>query len=135
MTKYGDSRESGTVIITVRGELDILAVKGLRTMLFTPTALAGSRLVVDLTDTSFLDSSGVGALVAARRWATSHNTDFALVCPEGPVHRTLRVVGLDRVFAIHASVPPTAAVTEAPSASALRLVRPGDGPSTTAPPV
>jgi anti-sigma B factor antagonist len=97
-SRIGDQLETSTVLIAIRGDLDIAASIELRNMLFTPTALSGARLVVDLTDVTFMDTSGIGALVAARRWAVSHQVDFALTCPEGPALRTIRTVGLDKVF-------------------------------------
>jgi anti-sigma B factor antagonist len=96
-----DRPERTTLVLTVAGELDRTGVRELRDLVFTPTTVSAELLVIDLSATTFLDSSGVGALVAARRWANAHDTRVTLVCPPGQARRTLEIVGLDRVLTLH----------------------------------
>lgn len=95
-----DSR-SGTTVVAVSGELDLLTAPRLRQVLFDPLLCSQPRVVVDLREVSFLDSTGIGTLVAGRRWATSREVDFALLCVDGPALRTIELVSLDKVFRVH----------------------------------
>jgi anti-sigma B factor antagonist len=95
---------SSIAVITIAGELDRVGVAALRNAVFTPSTVAAALLIVDMSAVDFLDSSGIGALVAARRWTNSHNTRLTLVCPLGAAHRTLEIVGLDSVFTIHPTI-------------------------------
>ena len=56
------------------------------------------RVVLDLTQVDFLDSSGLGALVAIRRMLGGRALD--LMAPTPPVMRVLRLTRMDMVFAI-----------------------------------
>lgn len=57
------------------------------------------RVLLDLSRVEFLDSSGLGALVAVRRMLDGRS--FELVAPTGPVLRVLRLTRMDTVFPIH----------------------------------
>jgi anti-sigma B factor antagonist len=103
--EIGIDQVSGHTVVRVAGELDVFTAGQLRQVLFDPVLCAGPRVVVDLDDVTFLDSTGVGTLVAARRWLTSRESEIGLVCTDGPALRLLRMVSLDKVFAIHDSVP------------------------------
>lgn len=58
------------------------------------------RLVVDLAGVPFLDSSGVRALLLARRAAEQHGAAFMVRHPRGLVARVLRVAGVDQLLGI-----------------------------------
>lgn len=57
------------------------------------------RVVLDLCRVDFLDSSGLGALVAIRRMLGGRALD--LMSPTPPVMRVLRLTRMDTVFSIH----------------------------------
>ena len=91
--------EDGGVVVEVSGELDICSSHTLREKLTAASVLSASRLVVDLSELRFIDSTGIGVLaMAARRLALE--VGLAIVCPEGRVCRTLTLAGLDRVVPI-----------------------------------
>ncbi|MBZ5737571.1 STAS domain-containing protein [Nocardioides mangrovi] len=94
----------GHTLVTVSGEVDVFTSPRLRQVLFDPVLCAQPRTVVDLHAVTFMDSTGVGTLVAARRWATSREQTIALVCSAGPALRLLGLVGLDKVFEVHETV-------------------------------
>jgi anti-sigma B factor antagonist len=79
-------------VVTLHGELDVLVADGLENSL---VELAGSALVVDLSDLAFLDSSGIGALVRARnRIKAAGLGDLVLTRPTPIVQKALEIVGL-----------------------------------------
>jgi anti-anti-sigma factor len=73
--------------------LDVSSADGLSNSL---VELAGSTLVVDLSDLTFMDSSGIGALVRARNRIRADGLgDLVLTRPGAIVRRALEIVGLD----------------------------------------
>ena len=80
-------------VVELHGELDIASAEGLSNSL---VELAGSTLVVDLSDLTFMDSSGIGALVRARNRIKDEGLgDLVLTRPGVIVRRALEIVGLD----------------------------------------
>jgi anti-anti-sigma factor len=64
-------------------------------------------MIVDLTYVTFMDSMGVGALVAGHNAARETGTVFRLRNPSEFVHRQLRVTGLAELFGLPAGEPAT----------------------------
>ena len=57
---------------------------------------------IDLSETAFVDCSGVGALVAVRNCARRRNAKatIRLLCPRQPARQLLRMTGMDQYFGI-----------------------------------
>ncbi|TWG24946.1 anti-anti-sigma factor [Actinoplanes teichomyceticus] len=89
----------GATVVDVRGTLDSATVDALREVLLEtlqrdrPTAM-----IVDLTYVTFMDSVGIGALVAGQRAARNIGARFQLRNPSDFVHRQLRVTGLTELL-------------------------------------
>jgi len=62
-------------------------------------AEGSARLVVDLSDVAFLDSSGLGALVACLKSARQAGGDLRIAAPSKQVMMVLQLSNLDRVLA------------------------------------
>ena len=77
-------------VVTLTGELDLSTVPALRGCL----APLEGRVIVDLRGVSFLDSSGIGALVAARKALSNRGGDLTLRAPSSRVRRVLELTGL-----------------------------------------
>ena len=60
-----------------------------------------SRIVLDLERVSYMDSSGLGSLVAARRAASEMGAELALLRPGGKVLDLLQLSGLLHMFPIY----------------------------------
>ena len=76
-------RERGVVIAAVTGDIDISTVARLRECLFE-LADSGRTLIVDLNRVTFIDSSGLGALIGAARRADAHGGSLHAVCARPP---------------------------------------------------
>ena len=62
----------------------------------------GSRhLVVDLSTTEFIDSSGLGALISGLKAARQAGGDLRIAAPTEQVRRVLTLTKLDKVLAAH----------------------------------
>ena len=90
---------TGCDIATPRGDLDVFSSGRLRSVVFDPTSCSQGVLVVDLSHVEFIDSTGLGILVATRRWTRSRSAELVLVVrPGSVVARVLTVAGLYAVF-------------------------------------
>lgn len=91
-----DARDEVTLVV-LRGELDIYTVAGFRQYLegIDPTA---SPLVIDLTDVTLLDSSGLGALVSLLNRVRAGEGRLGLICPHRRLRRVFEITGLRRAF-------------------------------------
>jgi len=90
----------GTTVVGVHGDLDLATAPVLEETITKVDAL--SRLVFDLTECGFLDSSGMRVLVGANRAAPDVRVD--VVASDVGVVRALQVARLDTMFTIHSSL-------------------------------
>jgi anti-sigma B factor antagonist len=94
----------GAAVIGVRGEIDLETAPLLREVLLPVLEHRTGAVVVDLSEVTFLDSTGVHVLVESVQRLEPQNRRFAAVCREGgPVHRVLALVGLLERVAVHRS--------------------------------
>jgi anti-anti-sigma factor len=89
-------------VVSVRGELDVAVVGQLETALSHADGGRATALMIDLVDCSFIDSSGVWAILRAAR-PRMENGDggrLAIACYDGEVSRTLSIAGIDQVVPV-----------------------------------
>ena len=58
------------------------------------------RLLLDMSDIAFLDSTGLGALVRLNQRSRELDLEMLLVSPSPPVVRLLELTGLEQQFAV-----------------------------------
>lgn len=83
-------------IVSLHGQLDLANAGQVRDAVIR---VAGSTVVVDLTDLRFLDSSGIAALLSARKQILQSGNGFELRGASGIVRRVLEVTGLEFLLA------------------------------------
>ena len=86
--------------VRVSGEVDVATSPQLRETLLDPVLCPGPHVVVDLRPVTFLDSTGIGVLVAARAHLLQTNGSLAVRCLDGPVSRVLTLTRVDEVFEV-----------------------------------
>src|SRR5207248_10969042 len=97
-------------VLTVRGEVDVTTTPRIRAQLITLLSEGKPHLIVDLEGVDFLDSSGLGALVAGLKLARSRSGELRIVCDrQRSVRKVLEVTGLERVLERFDSVEAAAA--------------------------
>ena len=97
-------RQGGACVVRLAGELDLYNANGVRQALFDACADRPERLVVDLGEVDFVDSTALGVLIEARTKLTNKRA-FMLAAPGLETRRALEISGLDRHFSVHDSVP------------------------------
>jgi anti-sigma B factor antagonist len=98
------ARRDGCVVVSVRGEVDLATAPTLKTRLLDLVAEGENEIIVDLSDTDFLDSTGLGAVVAAYKRVRAHDGHLKLVASSSRVKRVFEITNLDRVVPILATV-------------------------------
>ncbi len=96
-------REGDAAVISVGGDVDNDTAPQLREAIATAFGDSARRVVVDLSKTEFLDSSGLGALVGASK-EHSGGGELTLVCPRPQLRKLFQISRLDEIFEIHDSV-------------------------------
>ena len=91
----------GRPVFELAGSLDIATSPAVRASLLDASTRGDHRLIVDLTNVDFLDSTGLGALIGAQRRAKEYDGEVRLVVKEGQIVRLLRITGLLKVFAVY----------------------------------
>ena len=93
--------DDGTVVIDLRGELDIAVNDALREVLIdTVTTRRPPRLVVNMLHVTFVDSTGMGALLAGFNAAHAAGVEYHVRDVAPFVERQLRITGIyDRLAA------------------------------------
>lgn len=97
-------RSGGVVVIRLVGELDMATVVQLRQAVTEALETAATSVVLDLSALTFVDSSGIGALVGASRRFQELGCSFALHAPTRSVLKALRLTGVDRLMPIEPQV-------------------------------
>ena len=85
----------GVVTVVATGELDLVTAPALRTALEQAVALMPDSIVVGLATVTFVDSTGLGALVHGWRLASDQGIKLTLRDASPPVRRVITVTGLD----------------------------------------
>jgi anti-sigma B factor antagonist len=91
-------------VVRLGGELDLYNAKDVREALMDACGDSAQRVVVDLSEVEFIDSTALGVLIEARSKMTDGRV-FLLAAPGLETRRALKISGLDRHFAVHDSVP------------------------------
>lgn len=87
-------------VVRLPAEVDIATAPAVRDELFSSVNRGGIHLVVDATQVTFMDSSGVNALVRGRERAERLGGSAHVVTTSRQVLRVLAVTQLDRVLAV-----------------------------------
>jgi len=95
--------DSGVVVITPAGKLNMVAAPALRKELHALVDGGQKRVVVDLSKTELIDSSGLGALISGLKVARQAGGDLRIAAPSRQVTTVLELTNLNRVLRAHPS--------------------------------
>lgn len=100
----GEVQPAGIALVRVSGELDYDGVAALEDAVRSVRALGSHCLLVDLSGLTFMDSSGVNALLKARRDTHVSGGWMRIAGPQPSVLRVIELVGLDQAIPLYADV-------------------------------
>ena len=91
----------GVSIIALTGEVDLYTAPDLKEELVRVIDAGARRVVIDLTDTTFIDSTTLGVLVSGLKRLRPEGGQLMLVITDRNIKKIFEITGLDRVFPIH----------------------------------
>ena len=92
-----------TRVIAVEGEADMSTAVKFNESFFTAARSGLRRIVADLSDVSFIDTTMLNALVVGHRRMTRDRGQFAVVCNGSNVTRVLDITGLGQILDVFES--------------------------------
>ena len=111
---------AGIRAVRVTGEVDLYSAPEFKQELARALRGGSTRLLVDLSATSFIDSTALAVLVATRRQLQPAGGELVVVCADERLRKVFAMTNLDRTFELF----PTSAQAEAH----LRAGLPADAP-------
>lgn len=101
----------GTPVVGARGEVDLGTVDQLRTAASELVRQKPSSVIFDFREVTYIDSTGLGILVATRKQIGSQADAVVIVTEQPGVLQSLSLTGLDRIFHVVPKMPSVAATT------------------------
>lgn len=98
------TRDDGIGVVTPQGRLNMVSARRLKEILSELVEQGTNRIVVDLGETTFLDSSGLGALVGGLKSARQAGGDLRIARVSPAVMTVFELTNLDRVLRARESV-------------------------------
>ncbi len=87
--------------VEITGEIDVATAPDMRARLYEAIdARPGGTIIADLAAVEFLDSAGLGVLVAAAKYARAGGGEVQLTMPSAAVWKVFTITGIDTLFEI-----------------------------------
>jgi anti-sigma B factor antagonist len=96
--------DSGVTVVAPSGRLDVAGAPALKAAIGDAVKTGAPRLIIDMEGVSFVDSTGLGSVIAALKLVRSSKGDLRLAAPNQQVRVVLELTTLDRVFAYYPTV-------------------------------
>jgi anti-sigma B factor antagonist len=90
-------------VIALAGEVDLYTAPEFKQQLLDVIAKGAKEVVVDFSDTTFIDSTTLGVLVGGVKRLRTNEGQLSLVCSDRNITKIFEITGLDRVFTIYES--------------------------------
>ncbi|MFO8015158.1 MAG: STAS domain-containing protein [Phycisphaerae bacterium] len=91
-------RQDDAVVVSLRGEVTVFSSPALRERLEKETGEAPGRVVLDLSEVRYVDSSGVATFVEALRQIRRGGGEMVLACVSDRVRGVIEIARLDTLF-------------------------------------
>jgi anti-sigma B factor antagonist len=96
--------QSGAAVVSVVGEVDLATAPELRTVLDKVLDGGASTLVVDLSASTFIDSTALGVLIGAWKRSQNEGRAMSVVAADPRILRVFEITGLTDLFPLHGSL-------------------------------
>ena len=97
-------QRSEAPVITVHGEIDMITAPSLHERLFDLACARTPVVIVDLSGVSFIDSTGLGALVVANKRFDDDGASLRLVLTHPGVQKVFEVTDMNEIFSVYPNV-------------------------------
>jgi anti-sigma B factor antagonist len=96
--------KDGLVVLAPQGKLNLVTAPAVKARIDQLVKSGSTRVVVDLSDVGFIDSSGLGALIGSLKSARQAGGDVRIAGPGDQVRAVLKLTNLDRILTPYDSV-------------------------------
>ena len=96
--------DNGVTVVAPTGRLDVAGAPALKDAISEALKNGTPRVVLDMEGISFVDSTGLGSVIAALKQIRSSQGDLRLAAPNQQVRVVLELTTLDRVFPYYSTV-------------------------------
>jgi anti-sigma B factor antagonist len=93
--------DESTYVIALAGEVDLYTAPEFKQQLLDVIGEGGKDVVVDFSETTFIDSTTLGVLVGGVKRLRAQDGRLSLVCSDRNIRKIFEITGLDRVFTIY----------------------------------
>jgi anti-sigma B factor antagonist len=93
--------EDNSYVIALAGEVDLYTAPEFKQQLLEVIGQGAKDVVVDFSDTTFIDSTTLGVLVGGVKRLRTNEGQLSLVCSDRNITKIFEITGLDRVFTIY----------------------------------
>jgi anti-sigma B factor antagonist len=93
-----------TLAVKVNGEIDAYTAPQLREKLFPMSEKEGVKMVVDLSEVNYMDSTGLGVFVGVFKNVRAHNGEFKIVGLSERLQRLFEITGLADIIDINSQI-------------------------------
>jgi anti-sigma B factor antagonist len=95
--------DDNVYVIALAGEVDLYTAPEFKQQLLDVIGQGAKDVVVDFSDTTFIDSTTLGVLVGGVKRLRTNDGQLSLVCSDRNITKIFEITGLDRVFTIYGS--------------------------------
>jgi len=88
-------------VISLAGEVDLYTAPEFKQQLLEVIGQGGKQVIVDFSNTTFIDSTTLGVLVGGVKRLRTNDGQLSLVCSDRNITKIFEITGLDRVFTIY----------------------------------
>jgi len=88
-------------VISLAGEVDLYTAPEFKQQLLDVISQGGKNVIVDFSNTTFIDSTTLGVLVSGLKRLRLQGGQLALVITDRSILKIFEITGLDRIFSIH----------------------------------
>ena len=96
-----EQADGGVYVIALAGEVDLYTAPEFKQQLLDVIAQGGKDVIVDFSNTTFIDSTTLGVLVGGVKRLRTNDGQLSLVCSDRNITKIFEITGLDRVFTIY----------------------------------
>jgi anti-sigma B factor antagonist len=93
----------GAYVISLSGEVDLYTAPDFKQTLLEVIGQGGKDVVIDFSNTTFIDSTTLGVLVGGVKRLRPNGGQLSLVCADRNITKIFEITGLDKVFPIYES--------------------------------
>lgn len=90
--------DSNHYVVKLSGEIDVYTAPDLKDRLLPLTEGSGNLIQIDLANTTYLDSTGLGVFISAYKSTREHQSQLELIHVKDRVLRLFKVTGLDEIM-------------------------------------